>query len=748
MSSIKIHPIGSTSLLSSNRINNVAIPRKCSFTSTIFCILLLLLQSSTSSVVSGIQHIPPVHMHDVLTSDLSLLNNNRVLPEDEPNTENFVDESSIPKVEEKVESWEDDDDDISAADSVTKVGQNVNSQPANTNIPEGEQTAPVEKDIVENTMPISVDDNAVKQQQWPDDDDDNTYVPVNNESGILNFVNNTSVIESNISAVTLDEESDEKPTIRDKIKQKMGWNDDDDDTIQEELTVDGITTSEKSVEGEESNISRVGNEDLEVSDGEDKKEGTVSEWPEDDDDDNVSVNNAAAIADEQEDALLADDEEKKSSILSTFKKVAGWDNNGDEKEGTEEENSTSEAAAETRDSSLLDGIGEKYEVVTEAEMEEKEQVPSEWPEDDDDNNVAVDAELTNVPESDNITQNKPEEENEIQEGSSMTNIKEEEGDVDELLGDIFDISPEATAYHRNQSSQGDGSVAADEEVKEEVVGGVVAETPNENVQQEVVEGDLQENTNGVANQSETPGNVTNGENDTPTAAASVDPNEVMIPNQQEEQQQKQQQPPIQSWDNDDDDDDSFLDMVQSTLNVLLLAVLLTSLLVLRKRVMDRVHTDGSSVPEAIKDELIDVVIRFASWSASVLTGTQNDSNNSTEDDTNERQNSRGNETIPLAADEEWGWEDEENQFGTELSGMGRGNEEKEDDDLAMAIAMSLSESQKEKKATISSSSLSSKSNYNQQPPQRESSSIFIFKQTNITTTDEYTTATTFFFRRR
>jgi len=679
-------------------------------------------------------------MHDVLTSDLSLLNNNRVLPEDELNTENFVDETIPKSVEEKVESWEDDDDDtISAVDSISEVGQSVISQPANTAIPEGEQTALVEKDSVENTMSNPVDeDNAVKQEQWPDDDDDDTNVSVNNDSVILNSVNNTSLVEStyvaesNISAVIPDEESDEKPTIRDKIKQKMGWNDDDDDTIHEELTVDGITTSEKSVEGEESNISGVGNEDLEVSDGEDKKEGTVSEWPEDDDDDNdnVSANNADSIVDEQEDISLAtaaaDGEEKKSSFLSTFKEVAGWDN-GDEKEGTEEENSTSEVAE--RDSSLIDGIGEKDEVVTKDETEEKKEVPSEWPEDDDDDYVALDAELTNVLESDNNPQNTPEEENEIQQGSSITNVKEKEGDVDEL-GDIFDTSPEATAYHRNQSSQGDGSVAADEEVKEEVVG-EVAELPNENVQQEVVEEDVQENTNGVANQSETPGNVDNGENATPptedTATESVDPNEVMIPNQQEEQQQ---QPPIQTWDDDDDDDDSFLDMVQSTFNVLLLAVLLTSLLVLRKRVMDRVHTDGLSVPEAIKDELIDVVIRFASWSASVLTGTQNDSNNSTEDDTNERQNSRGNETIPLAADEEWGWEDEENQFGTELSGIGRGNEEKEDDDLAMAIAMSLSESQKEKKATISSSPLSSKSNYNQQPQRQSSPSSFPNKRTS------------------
>jgi len=722
MFSIEIH---STRRSHRQKINNVAIPRKCSLT-TIFCILLvLLLQISSSSVVSGIQHIPPVHMHDVLSSDLSLLNNNRVLPaEIESNTENLVDES-IPKVEEKVESWEDDDDDtISAVDSISAVGQNVNSKPANA-ATEGEIAVVVEKDIVST-------DNAVKQQQWPDDDDDDTNVSANNDSVILNSVNNTSVAMSNISTVIPDEESDEKPTIRDKIKQKLGWNDDDDDTIHEELTVDGITTSEKSVEGEEINISEVRNEDLEVSDREDKKEGTVSEWPEDDDEDNLSVNNADSIADEQEDASLAtaaaDGEEKKSSLLSTFKKVAGWEN-GDEKEGTEEENSAPEAVAETRDSSLLDGIGEEDEA-TEAEMEEKEQVPSEWPEDDDDDNDAVDAELTNVPQSDNNTQNTPEEENEIQQGSSITNVKEEEGDVDELLGDIFDTSPEATAYHRNQSSQGDGSVAADEEVKEEVVG-EVAETPNENVQQEVVEEDVQENTNGVANQSETPETVDNDKNATPTedtVAASVDPNEVMIPNQQEGQQQ--QQPPIQSWDDVDDDDDSFIDMVQSTFNVLLLAVLLTSLLVLRKRVMDRVHTDGLSVPEAIKDELIDVVIRFASWSASVLTGTQNDSNNSTEDDTDERQNSRGNETIPLAADEEWGWEDEENQFGTELSGMGRGNEEKEDDDLAMAIAMSLSESQKEKKATISSPSLSSKSNYNQQPQRQSSSSSFPNKRTS------------------
>ncbi|MGB1518324.1 MAG: MaoC/PaaZ C-terminal domain-containing protein, partial [Crocinitomicaceae bacterium] len=68
------------------------------------------------------------------------------------------------------------------------------------------------KDIVENTVSTPVEDNAVKQQQWPDDDDDITDVSVNNDSGgVLNSFNNTSlvestsVIESNISIVTPDD---------------------------------------------------------------------------------------------------------------------------------------------------------------------------------------------------------------------------------------------------------------------------------------------------------------------------------------------------------------------------------------------------------------------------------------------------------------------------------------------------------------------------------------------------------------
>ena len=110
--------------------------------------------------------------------------------------------------------------------------------------------------------------------------------------------------------------------------------------------------------------------------------------------------------------------------------------------------------------------------------------------------------------------------------------------------------------------------------------------------------------------------------------------------------------------------------------------------------MDRVHTDGVDVPTALKDELIDVAMRLVTWAINVLTGRQESTSNTGSAASETANSNRGNETIPLstAADEEWGWEDEEMGTNLELSGMGGGDEAKEDDDLAMAIAMSLSES--------------------------------------------------------
>jgi hypothetical protein len=115
--------------------------------------------------------------------------------------------------------------------------------------------------------------------------------------------------------------------------------------------------------------------------------------------------------------------------------------------------------------------------------------------------------------------------------------------------------------------------------------------------------------------------------------------------------------------------------------------------------MDRVETDPSvGVPGAIKDELVDIVLKLASWAANTATGSGS-SGDAEGTNTSSRGASgslRGNETIPLstATDEEWGWEDEDMGANLELSGIGRDDSAKEDDDLALAIAMSLSESDK------------------------------------------------------
>jgi len=153
--------------------------------------------------------------------------------------------------------------------------------------------------------------------------------------------------------------------------------------------------------------------------------------------------------------------------------------------------------------------------------------------------------------------------------------------------------------------------------------------------------------------------------------------------------------------NEDDDEESFFAMIQSTLQVLVLAVFFSFGLVFRRRVMDRISDRPSlNLSQAIQEEAMKVVADLVSW----LSESRNESNRdsiggvysmSTVVDGGSSVEGSGSsrvETIPLATatDEEWGWDDEDVGGNLELSGVGR-DTTTEEDDLAMAIAMSLSE---------------------------------------------------------
>lgn len=151
----------------------------------------------------------------------------------------------------------------------------------------------------------------------------------------------------------------------------------------------------------------------------------------------------------------------------------------------------------------------------------------------------------------------------------------------------------------------------------------------------------------------------------------------------------------------DDEDDGFFAMIQSTLQVLLLAAFFALGLVFRRRVRERMIDHPSlNAASAIKEEAVKAVIDFATW----LSETRNESERditrggysvSTVEEGGESVVSGRWETRPLATatDEEWGWDDDDGGGHLELSGNGR-DTSNEDDDLAVAIALSLSESGK------------------------------------------------------
>lgn len=247
--------------------------------------------------------------------------------------------------------------------------------------------------------------------------------------------------------------------------------------------------------------------------------------------------------------------------------------------------------------------------------------------------------------------------------AKMTNV---EGGSNIKSNDMMDeLQSQSTANHRTNQS------------KEEEDGNV-DETKNDISVTEDVES--------TADVTETR-NATNINPDT-SSSNSVpfdNPNESILPGPERPERQ-----PVQDW--VDEDEDSFF--VQSTLHVILLAVGLTSFFVLRKRVRDRVRVDPSvSLSSAVKDEVVDAVSRVVSWATSASNGNRDNINYAQVGNVESigYGNSRVGETLPTAADEEWGWDDEDMGTRLELSAM-QGDEAKEDEDLALAIAMSISDS--------------------------------------------------------
>mmetsp|Transcript_17269 Transcript_17269/g.37281 ORF Transcript_17269/g.37281 Transcript_17269/m.37281 type:complete len:698 (+) Transcript_17269:1118-3211(+) len=339
-----------------------------------------------------------------------------------------------------------------------------------------------------------------------------------------------------------------------------------------------------------------------------------------------------------------------------------------------------------------------------------------------------------------------------------------DGNEDNLILSGAVVPP--TAYHRNQSSEGEGSADGGGEDEDAVVVGddekeTTEETPVETAAvgaeeagDMAPEGDVGSDDTGADNGSD-PKDMTAGGDANAMAGGNVDtsagsennsiptegnvpmegnPNEVIIPGTEQQNEQQPTQNNGMTWD-EEEEEGSFLEMVQSTFNVLLLAAVLTSILVFRKRVMDRVHANPSlGVPQAMMEELADVVIKLASWVMAKIAarnGAGESGNNAGGASGagltgNSRGNSYGSETIPLstATDEEWGWEDEDVGTNLELSGMGGGGDvAKEDDDLALALAMSLSESEsggdEEKGTAVPKSnfaSISAKTIHKNKPP--------------------------------
>ena len=706
--------------------------------SLLMLVVIILLSLQTDPVLGASISPPAEHAHDslIISGGSSSSIPNRLLSEEQLVVETKIKEGKTVTVP----TWEDDDDDnVSTVKSDPEDVENIDS--ATSNKLEGAEGATPSQPLQNSQDVLSkIEDEKTIISTTADadagEDDDNSYktdgsiksndatVSIISTKGKEDF-KEESIDKDNIVPIEnnqIEKEDDGAATLtegEEKGTSTTEWpvDDDDDDNVSVTQPVnskivqqnygetdyimeeEGILSDEHNNEvatgGKETNpgvyddIQKEFNDQVEKDEeitpeeDEEEKEAPI-EWPFNDDDEDIvpgqeDLSTVKVQNTTPQNNNIGDDNDSKPLQSELIE-------DDDEIESVEDAKGSSAAATTVVQGSGLDeDYGTKPKIV--------------WPEDDDDNDddnavqeavMPLSNEDNNEEVSDKAGQTVDidlqeekldgalesfDDEEEVSNKSDQT-VESNDGQEDELVdtndGLLFSSS-QPTEYHRNQSSNGDNGANDNEQgdaAKEEDTLAVANEGAGDAPQEgEDTASKNVDNSNGVDDE-----NTNGGENN----VLAVDENAVMIPNQPD---------PQSMWGDDEEEEDSFLDMVQSTFNVLFLAVFLTSLLVLRKRVMDRVHTNGSDVSTALKDELVDVVLRI--WRAATGSG---ESGSNTDNASTERSNSRGNETIPLstATDEEWGWEDEEMGTNLELSGMG--DEAKEDDDLALALAMSLSES--------------------------------------------------------
>ena len=147
----------------------------------------------------------------------------------------------------------------------------------------------------------------------------------------------------------------------------------------------------------------------------------------------------------------------------------------------------------------------------------------------------------------------------------------------------------------------------------------------------------------------------------------------------------------------EEDEGDLFENVKFIFNVLLFSAVVATSLLIRKRVNNRFREDPSlEMSDAVKEEVIAFVLSIANYVKRKLNGTvsSTDGSDYRPVTTISRTESFEGQTVPLstAADEEWGWGDEDTGSNIELSGTSPGDNAEEEEELALAIAMSLSES--------------------------------------------------------
>jgi len=544
----------------------------------------------------------------------------------------------------------------------------------------------------------------------------------------------------NVAARFLGKVDDSAVEIKPKITAENSWDDEDDDD--DNVSTTSIGKGNASPEDIQANAKMVNtstNEEVpaESASGVGDIKGPTSEWPDDDDDDgdvtsdfgkddnstpgeNVTLLEGKGESDQTIGKEASGEQQVSASSAGGDNKnepTPEWPDDDDD-DGSVQNPSTADMAKGTLEGVVAPTVKEDSKsghndapiIDYKNDNQSLEKIPrSEFGDDDQVNadsggggssSTTESGSAAGVldPEAEHSSSDKTvEKSDELSEGTATNDL---EGNEDNgLLLSGGDGAP-SSAYHRNQSSE------QEDEAGSEKVGGGDEEANAEGATQEA--GGLGPGGGGGGEQAsqENPGNEMGAENGIDPNAmggGAGDPNAGIVPGNEFPNGNNNM-----GWAEGDEEEASFFETVKATFNVLFLAACFTSVLVFRKRVLDRIRADSNlQVGGAVREELVDGVMRLASWAANAATGGSGGSANAEErfssgNADNSRGGASGPETIPLstATDEEWGWEDDDMGGGAtnnlELPGMGGmgGEEEKENDDLALAIAMSLSENDK------------------------------------------------------